>query len=191
MEVWKDIAGYEGLYQISNMGNVRTLPRLHRLDRPYMKQERLLNPPTNSSGYKQATLYKDKKGIIHSVHRLVATAFLRREPHHEVINHKDGNKQNNYVDNLEWCTYGHNQAHAIRTGLIRIHRGENHYASKLTNAQRKEIIKLRSNGMKQRVIAEMYGIGQQTVSELIAKSHIDCRKVPETFPDNGILVVKP
>jgi hypothetical protein len=171
METWKDIAGYEGLYQVSNMGNVKTLARLHRMDRQYVKQERLLNPPTNATGYKQATIYKDKKGVIHSVHKLVATAFLEREPHHQVINHKDGIKTNNTVENLEWCTYGHNQAHAIRTGLIRIHRGESHYASKLTDAQRQEIKQHRLAGMKQKDIAGIYGVCQQTIS--------------------GILVVKP
>jgi DNA-binding CsgD family transcriptional regulator len=191
METWKDVDGYEGLYQVSNMGNVKTLARLHRVDRPYTKKERLMNPPTNSTGYRQATLYKDKKGVIHSVHKLVATAFLERHPHHQVVNHKDGIKTNNTVENLEWCTYGQNQSHAIRTGLIRIYRGENHYASKLTDAQRQEIVVLRSKGMKQREIAEIYGIKQQSVSKVLSKTHVDCRTLPETFPANGILVVKP
>jgi hypothetical protein len=191
MEVWKDIAGYEGLYQVSNMGNVKTMSRLHRIDRPYVKQERLLNPPTNSTGYKQVALYRDKKGVIHSVHKLVATAFLERQPHHQVINHKDGVKANNTVDNLEWCTYGHNQSHAIRTGLIKLPKGEDHYASKLTNAQRQEIVYLRSKGMKQKEIAGIYGIMQQNVSKLLSRAYIDARALPESFPDNGILVVKP
>jgi hypothetical protein len=166
MEIWKDIIGYERLYQVSNMGNVKTLARLHGQGNPYMKKERLLKPPTNSTGYKQVTLYKDKKGVIHSVHKLVATAFLEREPHHQVVNHKDGIKANNTVENLEWCTYGQNQAHAIRTGLIRIHRGENHYASKLTNAQRDEIVRLRLSGMKQKEIGAIFGIDQRHVSRI-------------------------
>jgi hypothetical protein len=172
MEVWKDIVGYEGLYQVSNMGNIKTMSRLHRTDRPYVKQERLLNPPTNATGYKQVTLYKDKKGIIHSVHKLVATAFIERQPHDQVVNHKDGVKVNNTVYNLEWCTYGHNQSHAIRTGLIRIHRGESHYASKLTDKQRQEIKQLRSTGMKQKDIGFIYGIGQQAVSKIVSNEYL-------------------
>jgi hypothetical protein len=189
METWKDIAGYEGLYQVSNMGNVKTMSRLHRIDRPYVKQERLLNPPTNSVGYKQVALYRDKKGVIQSVHKLVATVFLERKPEHQVINHIDGNKLNNHVDNLEWCTYGHNQAHAIRTGLIRIYRGESHYASKVSDAQRLEIYNLCKSGVAQRKVGAMFGIGQQAVSKIV--QNIDCRLLPESFPDNGILVVKP
>lgn len=189
IEQWKDVVGYEGLYQVSSHGRVKTMARLHREDRPYMKQERLLNPPINSTGYPQVTLYKEKKGTIHSVHKLVATAFLRRNPEHQVVNHIDGNKTNNRIDNLEWCTYGHNQAHAIRTGLIKIHSGENHYASMLTNKQRLDIYNAYKSGIKQAQLASRYGLAQQTISKIIKS--IDCRKLPDTFPSNGILVVKP
>lgn len=189
IEEWRDIIGYEGLYQVSNIGRVKTMARLHRESRPYMKQERLMNPPVNSVGYPQVCLYKDKKGVIQSVHRLVATVFLERKPEHQVINHIDGNKLNNHVDNLEWCTYGHNQAHAIRTGLIRIYRGESHYASKVSDAQRLEIHNLCKSGIAQHKVGAMFGIGQQAVSKIV--QNIDCRLLPETFPANGILVVNP
>lgn len=189
IEEWRDITGYEGLYQVSNWGRVKTMARLHREDRPYMKQERLMKPPVNNVGYPQVCLYKDKKGVIHSVHRLVATAFLERKPEHRVINHIDGNKQNNRIDNLEWCTYGHNQSHAIRTGLIKIVSGEDTYNAKITNLERLSIPTMYGEGMTQREIAIIMGIGQQNVSKIVAKAK--SRLLPETFPSNGVLVVNP
>jgi hypothetical protein len=188
MEVWKDIAGYEGLYQVSNMGRVKTMARLHREDRPYVKKERVMKPPVNSVGYPQVALYKNKKGVIHSVHKLVATAFIERLPEHQVVNHKDGNKQNNLVSNLEWCTYSHNHRHAIRTGLIVLPMGEDHYASKVTNAQRDAIYRIYKAGMSQKEIGNWYGISQPSVSDIIIKA--DCRLLPESFPHNGVLVVR-
>jgi hypothetical protein len=189
IEEWRDIIGYEGLYQVSNIGRVKTMARLHREDRPYMKKERLMNPPVNSSGYPQVCLYKGKKGVIQSVHRLVATAFLERKPEDRVINHIDGNKQNNRIDNLEWCTYGHNQAHAIRTGLIVLPKGEDAYNARITNLQRLSIPTMYAEGITQRQIARIMGIAQQTVSKIVAKAKN--RLLPETFPANGILVVNP
>jgi hypothetical protein len=189
MEVWKDIAGYEGLYQVSNMGNVKTMPRLHRTDRPYVKQERLLNPPINVTGYKQATLYKDKKGVIHSVHKLVATAFLERQPHDQVVNHKDGNKQNNHVENLEWCTYGQNQSHAIRTGLIKMRRGQAFIDARVAQEKRPAIYARYLAGESRANLAKEFGVVRQTISNIINK--FDCRLLTETFPENGVLVVKP
>jgi hypothetical protein len=188
MEIWKDIAGYEGLYQVSNMGQVKTMSRLHREDRPYVKKERVMKPPVNSVGYPQVALYKNKKGVIYSVHKLVATAFIKRLPEHQVVNHKDGNKQNNLVSNLEWCTYGQNQKHAIRTGLIRLRKGKERIDASLSDIQRLEIYNLYLAGGRRVEIAQKYGVVRQTVSNIINK--FNCRLLPETFPSNGILVVR-
>lgn len=106
-EFWKDIIGYEGLYQVSNLGNVKSL-NYHRTG-----QEKLLSLRISSHGYLLINLYKDGKYICHSVHRLVAEAFLPNTNNYPEVNHIDKNKLNNNVDNLEWCTRKYNQNHAL------------------------------------------------------------------------------
>lgn len=112
MEIWKDIPGYEGLYQVSNCGRVKSLKRFR------VPKDRILSNGVTHGNYRLVGLY-DGKGDNRSVsvHRLVAETFLEKLEHHEVVNHKDGNPANNHVDNLEWCTYSENTLHAHRMGL--------------------------------------------------------------------------
>lgn len=112
-EVWKDIKGYEGRYQISNLGNVCSLPRIVRnRSGVKTKPKKLLKPCVYH--YLRVTLYdEEKKPKYCDIHRLVAKAFLPNPDNLPVINHKDGNRQNNAVTNLEWCTQLHNVWHAI------------------------------------------------------------------------------
>ena len=112
-EVWKDIKGYEGFYQISNFGNVRSLKKWSGIYKVYVDREKILKTTKFSNGYCFVSL-KSKK---YTVHRLVAEAFLENPNNYPIINHKDGNKQNNKIDNLEWCTYKHNIKEAQRIGL--------------------------------------------------------------------------
>ena len=97
-EIWRDIVGYEGLYQVSNLGNVKSLN--------YNKtgKERNLKPGTDGSGYRFVNLCKNGKIRLFKIHRLVAQAFLENPDHKSDVNHKDENKTNNCVDNLEWMT---------------------------------------------------------------------------------------
>ena len=97
-EIWKDIDGYEGLYQVSNLGNVKSL-NYNRTGK-----ERILKPGTNGSGYLHVILCKNGKIRLFKVHRLVAKAFLENPDHKSDVNHKDENKTNNCVENLEWMT---------------------------------------------------------------------------------------
>lgn len=114
-EVWKDIEGYEGLYQISNLGKVKSLSRYHWNGINWWKsKERILTPRTakNKSHYASVQLVKDgsKKGKY--IHRLVAEHFILNENNYPMVNHKNENKLDNGVENLEWCdgvynaTYG-------------------------------------------------------------------------------------
>ena len=104
-EIWKDIPGYEGLYQISNLGNVKSLPR--KVNK--RKCEEIIKVPTISNkGYYRISLCKNGKIKYYAIHRLVAEAFISNHNNLPCVNHKDCNKQNNNVDNLEWCTYSYN-----------------------------------------------------------------------------------
>lgn len=107
VEIWKDIKDYEGLYQVSNLGRVKSF--VH-------KKERILKLRFTGRYY-QAELYKNKNSKSYSVHRLVAEAFIPNPDKLPCINHKDENKSNNHVDNLEWCTQHYNIHYG--TGLHR------------------------------------------------------------------------
>jgi hypothetical protein len=107
MEVWKDVKGYEGLYQISNTGKVKRILFKNRMTTK--AREKLLTPCKNEkTGYVQVSLFKDGKGKLFLVHRLVAEAFIPNNNNLPQVNHKDENKENNNVNNLEWCTAKYN-----------------------------------------------------------------------------------
>ncbi len=95
-EIWKDVRGYEGIYQVSNLGNVKTLKR------------NMLLKVNNTSKYDYVKLYKNGKGKVKKIHRLVAENFIENPNKLECVNHKDENKKNNNVNNLEWCTKKYN-----------------------------------------------------------------------------------
>lgn len=116
MEEIRDVVGYEGLYKVSNIGNIYST-----LYRKNIKLKQFIN----THGYAMVTLCKDKKQTKHSIHRIVADAFLPKV--NITINHIDGVKTNNNVNNLEWCSYSENNIHAILTGLRVKNVGVNHY----------------------------------------------------------------
>lgn len=110
-EVWKDIAGYEGLYQVSNFGRVKSLPKMCGIRQDY---GRILKPFTNKDGYLVATLSLNNKYKHFQVHRLVAEAFVSNPFNLPCINHKDLCVSNNCADNLEWCSVTYNNIYEGR-----------------------------------------------------------------------------
>ncbi len=118
-EIWKDIQGYEGLYQVSNLGNVKSLHFGAKANHPKWQNQpqKLLKQRIATSGYLRVELYKPNSRKCFYVHSLVATTFLDRTTEKSEINHIDGNKLNNNVENLEWVTRSENQLHAISLGL--------------------------------------------------------------------------
>lgn len=139
MLVWKDIVGYEGLYQASSAGIIKALDRTWLSGMNYQiqknKPETEIIQKTSPFGYQVVKLTKNGKTKDWFVHRLVAFAFLLRVCNKKYINHKDGNKQNNNVENLEWCTTSENIQHAFDTGLKKpaTARGTAAPAAKLTD----------------------------------------------------------
>lgn len=120
-EIWRDIKGYEGLYQVSNFGRVRSLDRIvnGNWKNPNIKRNgKILKINILPSGYCRVLLSKDGKTKLHYVHRLVATAFIPNPNNYPCVNHKDENKQNNCVENLEWCTQKYNNNYRNRQKKI-------------------------------------------------------------------------
>jgi hypothetical protein len=105
-EIWKDIPNYENKYQVSSLGRVKSL-----------KCGNLLSDRLTDRGYNTAVLYLNGKPKTFKVHRLVAFAFIDNKENKPFINHKDGNKLNNRIDNLEWVTHSENIRHAYSMGL--------------------------------------------------------------------------
>lgn len=136
MEIWKPIIHLTTDYAISNYGRVKSLER--KLIDGRIWKERIIKPVL-SQGYYSVTLRVNNLYVKERVHRLVGFTFLEGYQEKYVINHKDGNKLNNHISNLEWCTYKHNLKHAINTGL-------NNGIKKMHEANLKKTVQLNLDG---------------------------------------------
>lgn len=123
-EIWKDIKGYEGLYQVSNYGKIKSLSRhIIRINGNYLiDKDKLLKQKKNPKGYVSVSLCK--KGVIkyRMIHRLVAEAFIPNPNNYPCVNHKNENKVDNRLENLEWCSYTYNNEYnnrAKKVGVIK------------------------------------------------------------------------
>lgn len=118
METWKQVKGYEGMYEISNLGRLKSVERKVKNKNGYrLIKEKMLKPIKNNKGYYCYGL-RNKTGLkMILLHRLLGEHFLDNKNNYPCINHKDGNKLNNHIDNLEWCCYKHNINEAYRLGL--------------------------------------------------------------------------
>jgi hypothetical protein len=159
IEIWKDIPEYEGRYLVSNTGKVKSLKikngfGVHSKDKEIKLEE-------TWNGYLRASLSKKKM----LVHRIVAKTFLPNLNNLPDVNHKDGNKKNNCVENLEWISKSNNTKHAYSLGLLKKMYGENNPQSKLTNIERAEIVsKLETDSVKN--IANKFKISESVISKL-------------------------
>lgn len=156
-EDWADIEGYEGRYQISTFGRVKSL-------KGRWGESKILKPQISTNGYLRIELNKIGKAKKFFIHCLVAQAFIPRENAYLQINHRDGNKFNNFTENLEWVTASENQRHALQMGLR--FSGEEHPDAKLTNAQ---VLYIRQNpdNLSQYKLAEKFGVAQPTIEKIL------------------------
>lgn len=166
-EIFKDIKGFEGKYQVSNFGNARSLDikiKVKNGFRTYKGKPLVLS--TNSNGYLGVSLSIKNCRRNAYIHRLVAETFLPNPLNKKCVNHKDGNKQNNNIDNLEWNTYKENQNHAYDNNLWDLN-GENCRLAKLTNKKVLQIRKLSFAGeLTNKEIAKKFNIYHSTVYKI-------------------------
>jgi predicted XRE-type DNA-binding protein len=154
-EEWRDIKGYEGHYQVSNLGRVKSFRR---------KKVKLLSPKLTQKGYYEVGLRKDETRKFKLVHRLVAESLIPNPDNKPQVNHINGLKTDNRLNNLEWCTAKENHDHAVDTGL-KNQVGENHPMSKLNRDGALVIIDLlRTTSKTHQEIAELCNTTQTTVS---------------------------
>lgn len=173
-EIWKDAIGFEGLYQVSNTGRVRSLDRVvrgcHGSVQNIKGSEKSVGP--NKHGYAIVMLYKNNIYKNFSVHRLVATHFIKNPYCYKQINPIDGNKLNNNYTNLEWCSSSYNSIHALSIGLKTPQHGQDASSAKLTNEQAIEIYKLAKEGSIRQVdIAKKFNIANSMVSSIKNKKY--------------------
>jgi|JI9StandDraft_1071089.scaffolds.fasta_scaffold40654_3 hypothetical protein len=172
-EIWKDILELNSLYQVSNKGNIRVKKRI--VNSPMIKcgyrilTAKLIKTQDNHKGYKKVTISLNGKKNTFMAHRLVAKCFIENPLNKEQVNHKNGIKDDNRVENLEWCTGSENVRHAMKTGLNK-NIGVGNYNSRLTNEQVLKIREMAAQGVRQFKIAEQIGVvHKQTIGEIIKR----------------------
>lgn len=159
-EDWVWVEGYEGHYKVSNTGKVLSI-----------KSNKILSlNRITKDGYNYVALSKNNKAKEFKIHRLVAIHFIPNTKNKPTVNHIDGNKQNNSVENLEWATREENMQHAYDLGLKEMHKGSKHSRAKLTNEQVVEIkatYQRYKRGFGSVALAKKYGVESSTILRIV------------------------
>lgn len=151
-EYYANCKGYEGLYQVSCYGTIKSIDKVVKNKNGYrLIKGRILKPKLDKKGYLRIGLTKNNKQKMHLIHRLVAETFVANPYGYKIINHIDGNKTNNHISNLEWCTQQHNIKHAydnkLKKGVSAEHKGSKNPKSKLTEEEVLLILENKKNGV--------------------------------------------
>lgn len=160
-EAWADVLGYEGVYQVSTLGRVRRVGGSARA-----RATRVLKDCDNGNGYRYIKLCSNGVPRNHYVHILMAQAFLPNPENKPQVNHIDGVKSANRIDNLEWATLSENMLHAADMGLTKV-KGEENSMSRYTCVEILEIRRLFAEGHNQRAIGRRFGMSFANVNRVI------------------------
>lgn len=185
VEVWKDVKGYEGLYQVSSLGRIKSFEKCVNRGKCHRGwKEHLLAFGIDGSGYFRTNLANLGKNRTVKVHRIVAETFLDNPDNLPQVNHKDGDKQNNHVDNLEWCDASHNIRHAFEHGLNRKPKGELNPAAKLSQS---DVNFIRENYTPRHpefgtvALGKRFGVHRKTISRITTGQYWKEGDVNETI----------
>ena len=168
IEEWKDIEGFEGFYQVSNLGRVKSLGGWCGTAK---RKEKIRATHLTHDGYVKVRLIHRGKDKTKRVHRLVAEAFIPNSENEETVNHLDGNKQNNVVSNLEWVNRTGQMLHAYSLGLKSSRLGSENSNAKLADGQVKEIRKLyipQSKEFGTVALGKKYGVTNRVIGLIIS-----------------------
>lgn len=176
-EIWKDVPGYEGLYQASNCGRIRSLDRVVKFKdgRQSFKKGVVLAHEIRKDETHKVKISKNNNSKCVAVHRIIALAFIPNPNSLPQVNHIDGSRHNNNVDNLEWITISGNIKHAYDMGLLKPTIGEKHPRAKLTESDVRSIL---NDNRPHNEIAKDYGVKRSTVYDIKSRKrwkHITCK----------------
>ena len=160
-EIWKPLKEYEGLYEVSNMGRVKSLIKQGN------RAERIRKTGFDiRTGYITVQLTKHNTPLTKRVHRCIAETFIPNPKAKPIVNHIDGNKKNNRADNLEWVTYSENTLHSFRKGLQKKIFGDKNYITKIKTVDVLKIRELINSGKTNKEIAKIYGVNPSQISRI-------------------------
>jgi hypothetical protein len=154
-ETWASIKNYEGFYKVSNYTTIISLARNGHPDR-------LITPTLSPIGYYIVGLSKNNESNSFYLHRILATTFLQNPDDLPCVNHKDGNKLNNTLMNLEWCTFKRNSQHAIENGLMKMSGEDNHSAI----LKEYEVLEIFYSSLKTNELTRLYNVAPVTISQI-------------------------
>jgi hypothetical protein len=163
---WFEILGYEGLYQINKKGDIKAIPKTVGFGQGYKTKKLILNQYKSKEGYLRVRLYKKNKCKNYSVHRLVALQFLENPKNKPQVNHKNGVKTDNRLENLEWNTRSENMKHSFNMGLSKAKKGAESPNSILTE---KDVVEIKTigNSMTQKEIGKIYGVDRRQIGRIL------------------------
>jgi len=181
IEEWKDILGYEGLYKVSNLGNVFSY-----------HSNKMLNPSKNNKGYGLVKLYKDGKIKTQTVHRLVMKAFVPNPLNKPDINHLNSNKMDNRLINLEWCTEQENILYAFKVGEIKIKKGLDSPFSIFNQLDIDNIVIMLKSNMTASAIAKIYKCSIPTICSIAQVNNINLSRkhIGRKLSKNNVLQIR-
>lgn len=166
MEIWKNIPGLDNCYYVSNIGNIKSVGRVET-GTGRIRKDKMLSLCKDTSGYVNCRMMVDGKQKGFLVHRLVMLAFVGEDKERKFVNHKNGIKTDNRLENLEWCTRSENVKHSFLIGL-QSNKGENHPSHKMTWDKVAEIrSKFSPRKYSSRKLASEYGISKTNVLDIV------------------------